>query len=387
MTELPMRRIGPWRLADLERVRRNGVKVFTTFHCGGGSSMGYKLAGCDVIGGVEIDPQMMDVYRANFSPRLSYLMGVQDFVKIPERQLPAELFDLDILDGSPPCSTFSMSGQREKKWGGEFHFQEGQAVQRLDDLFFDFIDVAAKLKPKVVIAENVKGLLLGNAKGYVKQIFTQFRAAGYVPRAWLLNAAAMGVPQRRERAIFIAVRSDLKKPISLDFSEPEISAATATADLTMTDAEWERHGPTKVDLDFWPGTKPGQSYTKECQRLRGKPSFFNHIKLDGHRAANTLTTTLDLFRHWSQMRRITAREGARFQTFPEDYNYHGIEPGYLIGMSVPPFMMQRIALEVCRQAFDIGYDERVHNGFEDERTQAETDRRQARYRQSGQAAA
>ena len=65
MTELPMRRIGPWRLADLERVRRNGVKVFTTFHCGGGSSMGYKLAGCDVIGGVEIDPQLVERSRAN----------------------------------------------------------------------------------------------------------------------------------------------------------------------------------------------------------------------------------------------------------------------------------------------------------------------------------
>ncbi len=387
MTNAPARRIGPWHLSDLKSITPNNIRVFTTFHCGGGSTMGYKLAGCDVIGGVEIDPQMMAVYRANFAPRLSYEMGVQDFVKIADRQLPPELFGIDILDGSPPCSTFSMAGDRHRKWGGEFHFREGQAVQRLDDLFFDFIDVAAKLKPKVVIAENVKGLLMGKAKGFVKQIFAAFREAGYEPRAWLLNAAAMGVPQRRERAVFIAVRSDIAKTVSLDFAEPEITAARATADLVMTEAEWKRWGPTKIDHEFWPGTKPGQSYTHESERLKGKHSYFNHIKFDGNRAANTVTTTLDLFRHWSEMRRITSREAARFQTFPEDYDYHGIEPGYLIGMSVPPFMMQRIALEVCRQVFGIGYDQRVIDGFNNARTETDTDGTEAYCGQPRQAAA
>lgn len=72
--------------------------------------MGYKLAGCDVIGGIEIDPEMMAVYRANHRPRHSYLMGVQEFVKPPNGPIPPELFDLDILEGSPPYSTFSMAG-------------------------------------------------------------------------------------------------------------------------------------------------------------------------------------------------------------------------------------------------------------------------------------
>ncbi len=386
-TDAPVRRIGPWHLADLKSIAPNGITVFTTFHCGGGSTMGYKLAGCEVIGGVEIDPEMMAVYRQNFAPRHSFQMGVQDFVNIADGQLPSELFDVDILDGSPPCSTFSMAGDRHKKWGGEYHFREGQAVQRLDDLFFDFIDVAAKLRPKVVIAENVKGLLLGKAKGFVKQIFAQFRAAGYEPKAWLLNAAAMGVPQRRERAVFIAVRSDIARTVSLHFDEPEISCSRATADLVMTNAEWKRWGPTKIDFEFWPGTRPGTSYAHESERLKGKHSYFNHIKFDGSRAANTLTTTLDLFRHWSQMRRITAREAARLQTFPEDYDYLGIEPGYLIGMSVPPFMMQRIALEVCRQVFGIGYDPRVINGFGNARTETHSDGIEAGGGQPRQAAA
>ena len=110
--------------------------------------MGYKLAGFDVLGGVEIDPKIMAMYRENHHPRHSFLMGVQEFKNIPDSELPPELFELDILDGSPPCSSFSVCGNREKNWGEAKKFREGQAHQVLDDLFFYFIAVAKKLKPK-----------------------------------------------------------------------------------------------------------------------------------------------------------------------------------------------------------------------------------------------
>ena len=100
--------------------------------------MGYKLAGFDVLGGVEIDPEIMAIYRANHKPKHSYLMGVQQFNNLPLESLPNELKNLDLLDGSPPCSSFSMAGSREKKWGNAHHFREGQARQILDDLFFHF---------------------------------------------------------------------------------------------------------------------------------------------------------------------------------------------------------------------------------------------------------
>ena len=90
-----------------------------------------------------------------------------------------------------------MAGSREKKWSVKKKFREGQAEQVLDDLFFHYIDIAKKLQPKVVVAENVKGLIQGNARGYVKQIFKAFKEAGYSCQLFLLNAAAMGVPQRR----------------------------------------------------------------------------------------------------------------------------------------------------------------------------------------------
>ena len=144
-----------WTLKDAVFIKDKG-KVFSCFACGGGSTMGYKLAGFDVLGCNEIDPKMIECYKENHNPKFAFCEPIQTF-KLRE-DLPQELFELDILDGSPPCSSFSMAGNREKDWGKDKVFREGQAEQVLDTLLFDFIDLAKKLKPKVVIAENVKGV-------------------------------------------------------------------------------------------------------------------------------------------------------------------------------------------------------------------------------------
>ena len=221
-----------WTLKDANFTKDKGT-VFSCFSCGGGSTMGYKLAGFDVIGCNEIDPKMMEVYKLNHNPKFSYLESIETFKDRDD--FPDELYNLDILDGSPPCSSFSMAGNREKDWGKEKKFREGQAEQVLDNLFFDFIDLAKKLQPKIVIAENVKGLLLGNAFDYVRRIYEEFDKAGYYCQHWLLNASKMGVPQRRERVFFICLRKDLAKPflyqkdlfdvkpfLEMEFNEKEI---------------------------------------------------------------------------------------------------------------------------------------------------------------------
>ena len=150
-----------WTLKDTIFTKDKG-KLFSCFACGGGSTMGYKLAGFDVLGCNEIDPKMANAYKANHDPKYCFVEPIQTF-KLRE-DLPSDLYDLDILDGSPPCSSFSMAGNRGDDWGKEKKFREGQAEQVLDTLFFDFIDLAKKLQPKVVVAENVKGLLLGSAR-------------------------------------------------------------------------------------------------------------------------------------------------------------------------------------------------------------------------------
>ena len=218
-----------WNLTDLKKIPQNGVKVMTTFSCGGGSSMGYKLAGCDVIAANDIDPEMAYHYKLNHNPKNYFLMPIRDLLTT---DLPTELFELDILDGSPPCSTFSMVGSREKAWGKDKHFREGQAKQVLSDLFFDFLDVAEHLKPKVIIAENVKGMIQGNAKGYCKLVMARLKEIGYRPQLFLINAADCGVPQKRERVFFCAVREDVSdKKLILAPQHRWISAGEAVSDL------------------------------------------------------------------------------------------------------------------------------------------------------------
>lgn len=185
-----------WSFSDYPK-EKNELKVFSCFACGGGSTMGYKLAGCDVIGCCEIDPKMNEVYIKNHKPKHNFLMDIRDFNNLPNEELPSELFNLDILDGSPPCTTFSMAGDREKSWGKKKKFREGQAEQTLDDLSFVFIETVNKLKPKVMIMENVEGLIKGEAWSYVQKIYKNLMDIGYSVKHWLLKGENMGVPQKK----------------------------------------------------------------------------------------------------------------------------------------------------------------------------------------------
>jgi DNA (cytosine-5)-methyltransferase 1 len=342
---------GPWNLTDLATVPKNGLTAFSCFHCGGGSTMGYKLAGFNMLGGVEIDPEMMAIYRANHKPKHSYLMGVQQFNELPLLSLPDELKNLGLLDGSPPCSVFSMAGKREKKWGSEHHFREGQQKQRLDDLFMHFIDIGQRLQPKVIVAENVKGLILGNAKGYVKEIFAAFREAGYDTQLFLFNAARMGVPQARERTFFIARRRDLGwGKLEMKFEEPVTTLRQAWANLPKQKGDALPPCYAKA----WKATTPGKS-AKQC----GAASYVQLHKVDQDSPARTAISQSWHTMHDQEPRNLSALELTRIQSFPDDYKYGkpaDRHAGYVCGMSVPPYMTQRVALEIGRQWFRIQYD-------------------------------
>jgi len=297
--------------------------------------MGYKLAGYEVLGGVEIDPKIMELYRVNFAPKFSYLMGVQDFNKIPNANIPAELYNLDILDGSPPCSSFSTAGKRDRDWGKSKKFREGQTDQVLDDLFFHFIDTARKLTPRMVIAENVRGLIIGKARGYVKEIFHGFREAGYDCQLFLLNASRMGVPQVRMRTFFIARRMDLGLPkIELEFNEPLVTVKEAWKGLQNQKGK----SLTPRELKFWNMMKPGDNESIHSSKNVG----FTNIKFSLDNPAATYTTQGVLYNPL-EPRGNSDLEIKRIQSFPDDYNLNNNEAQYICGMSVPPYMMERVA--------------------------------------------
>jgi DNA (cytosine-5)-methyltransferase 1 len=344
-----------WNLKDAVFTKDKG-KVFSCFACGGGSTMGYKLAGFDVLGCNEIDPKMIEAYRVNHNPKYSYLEPIQTFKT--RKDLPKELYELDILDGSPPCSSFSMAGNREKDWGKEKKFREGQAEQVLDNLFFDFIDLAKELQPKVVVAENVKGLLLGAAKDYVRKIYTEFDKAGYYCQHFLLDASKMGVPQKRERVFFICLRKDLAEPflvqqdmftimpsLKLEFNEAKIPY------YTFKEYDNKQYLVSDFYRDLWKKRKYGDaSFADINGRERDKPNTgFGTNFLYSHNVCGTLTTKKDCYCLFDEPRYLSDYETKCVGTYPQDYKFLTSRPEYLIGMSVPPVMTAQVAIEIFNQ--------------------------------------
>ena len=326
-----------WYLRDIKQDKP--VNVFSCFSCGGGSTMGYKRAGFQVIGNVEIDANINKMYLKNFNPTYNYNMDLRDFNKL--ENLPEELYHLDILDGSPPCSTFSLAGHREKAWGVKKKFREGQKEQTLDDLFFVWLNTVEKLKPKIAIAENVVGLIQGNAKGYVNMIIRQFHELGYTVQIFKLNAAYMDVPQARERVFFIGNNQQYPK-LKLQFNNRPI---------LFGEVRSKRGLPIigeKIQY-YLKHVKPtDRNLGDTTKRLDGRCRCFNHRLQQDDRVASTLTAKQVNIRSYDKMW-MSSHDVMNVSTFPQDYDFSGQKIEYVCGMSVPPNMMANIALEIWNQ--------------------------------------
>ena len=321
-----------WTMKDDYPKEKNGLKVFSCFACGGGSTMGYKLAGCEVLGCCEIDPRMNKVYVANHNPKYNYLEDIRDFNK--REDLPEELYNLDILDGSPPCSTFSMAGQREDAWGKEKKFREGQKLQTLDDLLFVFIDTVAKLKPKVAILENVEGLTLGNAWKYVQDIYKRFNAIGYKVKHWLLKGETMGVPQTRHRVFFIATRLDFNlNKLNMHFNYEQVNFGTVKAGIGGATSDSVRYLIKNA-------TEKDRCLADVNLRLFNKGSRFNEMIVWDNQVPPTIHT--HGFYRGNDICKFSIEDYRNCSTFPQDYDYGDESASYICGMSVPPVMIKRI---------------------------------------------
>ena len=327
-----------WTFADYPK-EKNGLKVFSCFACGGGSTMGYKLAGCDVLGCCEIDHKINDVYIKNHNPKHNFCMDIREFNKIPSEEIPEELFHLDILDGSPPCTTFSVAGEREESWGKKKMFREGQVEQTLDDLSFVFIETVAKLRPKTVIMENVEGLLIGEAWSYVQDIYSQFKGIGYQVKHWLCKGEQMGVPQARHRAFFIALRNDNSydlKDLDMSFNyEP----------ITYGEIKSGAGRPLGVNTKYYQllcMAKPEDKAISDIkERIGEKRACFSDKIVWDHDVVPTLRAATSIYSAETKSA-ISKETVIHAQTFPEDYDFAGQSVEYICGMSVPPVMIKRI---------------------------------------------
>jgi DNA (cytosine-5)-methyltransferase 1 len=202
----------PYRIpsmAEIAAIEPNGLIAASTFSGCGGSSLGYRMAGYRVAYANEFVAAARDSYRANAAP--GTILDGRDIRSVSAadilRRIGLDVGELDLLDGSPPCSSFSTAGKRHEGWGKQSAYSD--TAQRTDDLFFEFVRIVRDAQPRAFVAENVSGLVKGTGKGYFLEVLSSMKAAGYRVEARLLDAQWLGVPQARERLIFVGVRNDL----------------------------------------------------------------------------------------------------------------------------------------------------------------------------------
>lgn len=188
-------------MAEIAALDPCGFTAASTFSGAGGSSCGYRMAGFRVLWASEFIEAAAETYAANASAET--VLDTRDIRQVAPDDLP----EVDLLDGSPPCSPFSTQGKLSASWHEPVPYSG--VMQRTDDLFFEFARILEGRRPKVFVAENVSGLVRGVAKGYFKAILRRLRAAGYRVEARLLDASWLGSPQERKRIIFVGVRDDL----------------------------------------------------------------------------------------------------------------------------------------------------------------------------------
>lgn len=339
-----------WNLSDLKNVKQNGYTVFSCFAGGGGSSQGYKMAGYDVIGCNEIDPRQMDIYTHNLKPKYSYLEDIRTFRMRDD--LPIELFNLDILDASFPCSLFSSANLKaDDKKGKQVKFREGQVYQTLDDLAFETIHLVDKIKPKICVFENVKGLLQEKNKWYVEQIYSQFESIGYSITHKLINCADLGVPQKRERVFFIAVRKDLNfETIDLFGCEPKINLEFNERHITFGEIEKDNKGRRLTDheLNLINEFKDGDLSLGDIRiRVDNKSTGFGTQLVCQNITPQTIVSScvsaiIDPIRKVH----ISDFELLQIGSWSQDYEFKTQKVKYVLGMSVPPLAMYKISKRI-----------------------------------------
>lgn len=331
-----------WHKSDLKNVDNNGLKVLSTFSCGGGSSYGYKLAGYEVLGNVEIDHKINAMYVKNHRPKYNFRMDIREFNQL--ESIPEELRNLDILDGSPPCSTFSMAGSREKAWGVEKKFREGQKKQVLDDLFMEFMHTVSILRPKVVVAENVDGMTRGKSRYYITMVINEFKKLGYDVQMFRLNAMFMGVPQSRVRIFFVANRMNFPPLVMNPNERPIPYGKIASRTAKPISKSTKAYGLMKHHM-----LPSDNSIGDINERVYGKLSNFNTPIFRFSKVCPTITANSAAYRE--DICHVPDADIISASTFPQDYDFNGNQVKYVCGMSVPPLMMAYIARQIHRQWF------------------------------------
>jgi len=317
-------------MSEIKEIPWNGFTVASTFSGAGGSCTGYRMAGFKVVWANEFVPAAQASYKANCAS--DSILDCRDIKLVQASEILAatgiKVGELDIFDGSPPCQAFSTAGKREKGWGKDKSYEHG-AKQKNETLFDEYTRLLRGLKPKVFVAENVSGLVKGTAKGYFLEILAALKASGYRVTCRVLDAQWLGVPQQRQRTIFIGVREDLNlepahpKPLAYRYSVRDALPWIMDARQSKVFNEPDRvftNTPSPSVTTLGIGAK-----RNDCVMVE----------------SNTDSAEIE-------KRKLTIAELRRICAFPDDFVLCGsyAQQWERLGRAVPPVMMSHIAATI-----------------------------------------
>ena len=374
----------PYNLKDVyNAAEQNKFTVISTFAGGGGSSTGYKLSGGNILAVNEFIDEARTTYRENY---LSTPIIPDDIKDLSGQDIldvaGIGVGELDILDGSPPCSAFSVAGKLSHSsdgkhsdgWGQTKNYSDGKMVENIEDLFFEFLRIAKDIKPKIIIAENVAGLTVGEAKTYFNKIQNTFEEIGYDVSAKVLDSRYFGVSQTRTRVFFIGIRSDITEKVGLTFlnissifpveSKQLVPLGQALEGLVYDDEEVKMLTEKFSKTAYWKDTgskmptNPDKVLTGADYHYKGH--HFNLKRGSLKTPVPTLTamgsndTTAGAF-HWSEPRKLTIGELKRIQSLPDDFKLTGKwnQKSERIGRMVPPLLLKTLADSVYEKVIKV----------------------------------
>ena len=349
---------------------QNKFNVISTFAGGGGSSTGYRLAGGKILCINEFVKEARNTYHENF-PNTPILPD--DIKELEGKDLleaaNVGVGEVDILDGSPPCSAFSMAGAvvqgkgHSAGFGQVKKYSDDKKVENIEDLFFEFIRVAKDIQPKVIVGENVSGLLMGEAKNYYYKITAEFGNIGYNVSSMLLDSSHYGVPQTRKRVIFIAVRKDVTDAIGLTSLNiagifPEKNSEVVTCEKAFEDLVYDEEEIKMLTETFSKGShfETASKMPLDPKKVltgcdyHPKGHHFNMKRISRFKPSPTITASGGCI-HWSEMRKLALGETRRLTSLPEDFKLTGKweQRSERMGRMVPPLMMKAIADSIYKK--------------------------------------
>ena len=382
---------------------RKRFTYISFFAGGGGSSAGYKLAGGDCRFVNEFQQVAVDTYLENW-PGTPHICG--DIKSVTGKQIMEmtglKVGELDILDGSPPCPPFSMSGTKQKGWNKE-KVAYGMKQQNIEDLTWEMIRIAEEMQPRVIVCENVKGLTMDYAKSHLDKMCADFEAIGYTTTHKVLNGIHFGVPQKRQRVFIVSVRNDVLDDIGMPWmlissllpegvdEEPTIEDAIGDLRLDNENSveahelcesmkksakyKWLKRLPKNPEKVASVGDDVvGPWYDKLIAHRKKwgksiperKSSFYQSRRVPWHQASHTLSeqglqTSLAVHLHASEDRVYTTKESKRIMTLPEDYKLTGTlnEKLARIGLMVAPMMMKYVAESLYEKVLEPYHEKNI----------------------------